>query len=152
MRSAPSLRAARPAIILLVDDNAHGLVARRNILEELGYQVVSASSAEEALQLVERHHFDVIVTDYRMPPMDGVALIAALRKRQFVNPIILLSGFLSHLGLTEESTGADLLIQKSNHETDQLVRGVKKLLATPKKPAGSQEHNQAKAKKASFNG
>jgi CheY-like chemotaxis protein len=152
MRSAPSLRAARPTNILLVDDNPHGLVARRNILEELGYQVVSASSGQEALQLVEQHHFDVIVTDYRMPAMDGVVLIAALRKLQFVNPIILLSGFLSHLGLTEESTGADLLIQKSNHETDQLVRAVKKLLAAPKKPAASEAQNQPKAKKASFNG
>lgn len=152
MRSAPSLRATRPANILLVDDNAHGLVARRSILEELGYQVVSASTGQEALQLVDQHHFDVIVTDYRMPAMDGVALIAALRRRQFANPIILLSGFLAHLGMTEESTGADLLIQKSNHETDQLVRGVKKLLATPKKPAASQTGDQQKAKKAGFNG
>jgi CheY-like chemotaxis protein len=139
-------------MILLVDDNAHGLVARRNILEQLGYQVVSASSGHEALYLVEQHHFDVIVTDYRMPAMDGVALITALRKRQFANPIILLSGFLAHLGLTEESTGADLLIQKSSNETDQLVRGVKKLLATPRKPAASQPGEQQKTKKAGFNG
>ncbi|MFZ0590799.1 MAG: response regulator [Bryobacteraceae bacterium] len=152
MRSAPSLRATRQAIILLVDDNAHGLIARRSILEELGYQVVSASTGDEALQLVEQHHFDVIVTDYRMPAMDGVALIAALRKRHFANPIILLSGFLSHLGLTEESTGADLLIQKSNHESDQLVRGVKKLLAAPRKPVTSQPNTQEKAKKAGSNG
>lgn len=149
MRLAPSLRAARPANILLVDDNAHGLVARRNILEELGYQVVSASSGQEALQLTSEHHFDVIVTDYRMPAMDGVALIAALRERHFANPIILLSGFLAHLGLTEETTGADLLIQKSANETDHLVRGVKKLLAAPRKPAGSQTQSIAKAKRAS---
>jgi CheY-like chemotaxis protein len=149
MRLAPSLRATKPAIILLVDDNAHGLIARRNILEELGYQVVSASSGQEALELAKEHHFDVIVTDYRMPAMDGVALIAELRERQFANPIILLSGFLAHLGLTEETTGADLLIQKSAHETDHLVRGVKKLLATPKKPAASQTQITPKTKRAS---
>jgi len=137
MRSAPSLRATKPTQILLVDDNAHGLVARRTVLEELGYTIVSASSAREALLLFEKHKFDLIVTDYRMPGMDGVVLIKELRERQFGNPIILLSGFLAHLGLTEQSTGADMLIQKSSNETDQLVRGVKRLLGM-KKPAASQ--------------
>jgi CheY-like chemotaxis protein len=138
MRLAPSLKAHKPANILLVDDNAHGLVARRNVLQELGYTVVSASGGQEALKLADEQHFDLIVTDYRMPGMDGVALISALRERRFANPIILLSGFLVHLGLNEETTGANLLIQKSANETDHLMRGVKKLLLAPKKPAGSQ--------------
>jgi CheY-like chemotaxis protein len=137
MRSAPLLRATKPTHILLVDDNNHGLVARRSVLEELGYTIISASSAREALQLLEHQQFDLIVTDYRMPGMDGVALIKELRNREFRNPIILLSGFLAHLGHTEETTGADLLIQKSSNETDQLVRGVKRLLSA-KKPSASQ--------------
>jgi CheY-like chemotaxis protein len=143
MRSAPSLRAIKPANILLVDDNVHGIVARRTVLEELGYKTIAASSGREALNLVEQNQFDLIVTDYRMPSMDGVALIAALRERDFRNPIILLSGFLAYLGLTEQTTGADLLIQKSSNETEQLIRGVKRLLGTPKKPVGSQTKQQA---------
>jgi CheY-like chemotaxis protein len=143
MRSAPSLRATKPANILLVDDNVHGVVARRTVLEELGYTIVSASSGREALDLAEQHEFDLIVTDYRMPSMDGVALITALRERDFQNPIILLSGFLAYLGLTEETTGADLLIQKSSNETEQLIRGVKRLLSAPKKPVGSQTKQRA---------
>jgi CheY-like chemotaxis protein len=135
MRVAPSSRAAH---ILLVDDNPHGVLARRSILEELGYSVVSASSGSEALNIVEQQNFDLIVTDYRMPGMDGVALIGALRARGFENPIILLSGFLRHLGLTEQSTHADALIQKSANETDQLMRAVKHLLGVPKKPARAQ--------------
>jgi CheY-like chemotaxis protein len=149
MRLAPSLRATKPAIILLVDDNMHGLVARRNILEALGYQVVSASSGQEALTLADEHDFDLIVTDYRMPAMDGVALIAELRERHFTIPIILLSGFLNHLGLTEESTGANQLIQKSAHEMDHLVRGVKKLLLTTSKKPPASQPPAAKAKRAS---
>src|SRR5579875_719794 len=112
MRSAPSLHATKPATILLVDDNAHGLLARGSILQELGYHVVSASGAREALHLVEQQQFDLIVTDYRMPGMDGVAFINILRERNFKNPVILLSGFLAHLGLNEKTSGADLLIQK----------------------------------------
>ncbi len=146
MRSAPSLHATKPAKILLVDDNAHGLLARGSILQEFGYQVVSASSGREALHLVEQQQFDLIVTDYRMPGMDGVVLITTLRQRDFTNPVILLSGFLSHLGLNEKTSGADLLIQKSANETDQLVRGVKRLLTVPRKPVASQGRTQAKGR------
>jgi CheY-like chemotaxis protein len=138
MRSTATARATRPARVLLVDDNAHGLLARKTVLEELGYQVMSAASGSAALEVSDKQEIDVIVTDYRMPSMDGVALITALRQRNFSKPIILLSGFLSHLGLTKQSTGADLLIPKSANEMDQLVRGVRRLLNTPKKPPGSQ--------------
>jgi two-component system response regulator GlrR len=148
MRSAPSYRAAKPANILLVDDNVHGVLARRTILEEFGYHVTSASSGPEALELVNQHEFDLIVTDYRMPGMDGVALIGALRARDYKNPIILLSGFLNHLGLTEQTTRADMLIQKSANESDQLVRAVKRLLAMPKKPAAPQGRQRANKSRA----
>src|SRR5689334_20338767 len=133
MRSAPSLRANHPSVVLLVDDNVDGVVARRTVLEELGYTVLASSSGSNALEMVEKHRFDLIITDYRMPGMDGVALIAALRSRGFEKPIILISGLLAHLGLNERTTGADLLIQKSANEIDNLVRGVKRLLNLPKK-------------------
>ncbi len=148
MRSAPSFHAAKPAHILLVDDNIHGVVARRSVLEEFGYHDTAASGGTEALELVNQHEYDLIVTDYRMPGMDGVALIGALRARDFKNPIILLSGFLNHLGLTEQTTRADMLIQKSANETDQLVRAVKRLLTMPKKPPAPQRSQPAKKSRA----
>jgi CheY-like chemotaxis protein len=80
---------------------------------------------------------DLIITDYRMSPMDGLELIALLRKRGFLNPIILLSGFAETLGMHSENTGADVVIQKSANEVANLVRHTKRLLM-PKKPAGSQ--------------
>jgi len=46
MRSVPTLRALHPALVLLVDDNSHGIVARRNVLEELGYTVISATGID----------------------------------------------------------------------------------------------------------
>lgn len=147
MRSVPTLRALHPALVLLVDDNSHGIVARRNVLEELGYTVISATSGTDALKLVEEHHFELVITDYRMPAMDGVALIAELRRRGFKNPVILLSGLITDLGLTKKTTGADLLIQKSANEMEHLVRGVKRLLAAPKKPAGVQGTAQQKRRR-----
>ena len=147
MRIAPSYRASAPALILLVDDNQDGVVARRSVLEELGYTVVPACSGPDALMCVEQQQFDLIITDFKMKPMDGLELISSLRKREFQNPIILLSGFADSLGLREESTGANVVIQKSANEITQLVRSTKRLLTAPRKPAGSQRTAKTVARK-----
>jgi CheY-like chemotaxis protein len=138
MRSAPSYRAEAPAVILLVDDNSDGVLARRSVLEELGYKVVSAGCGRDALQLAERENFDLVITDYRMSPVDGVELITKLRERNFRKPIILLTGFADSLGLRAENTGADVVVQKSANEVANLLRQTKRLLSPPRKPAGSQ--------------
>lgn len=138
MRSVPSSRAQNSSTILLVDDNRDGVIARRSVLEELGYKVVSAGCGPDALQAVEQQNFDLIITDYKMSPMDGVQLIAILRTRNFRNPIILLTGFADSLGLGAENTGADIVIQKSANEVATLLRQTRRLLnPSPKKPAGS---------------
>ena len=138
MRSAPSFRAEAPAVILLVDDNRDGVLARRSVLEELGYKVVPACCGSDALKLVEQQNFDLVITDYRMSPVDGMQLIAQLRDRNFRKPIILLTGFADSLGLNAKSTGADVVIQKSANEIANMLRHTKRLLNPPKKPVTSQ--------------
>ena len=133
--------------ILLVDDNQDGLLVRRTVLEELGYGVSTARNGEEGLKLFESADFDVVVTDYRMPRMNGAELIQRIRK---VNPnarIILLSGFVEPLGLTEESTGADVIIAKSGNEPAHLIRWVKRLLNRgTRKPPARQKNTLVRAK------
>lgn len=149
MRSAPSFHAQAPALILLVDDNQDGVIARRSVLEELGYSVISAASGEAALELVKQQPFDLLVTDYLMPPhMDGLSLIAELRRRDFQQPIILLTGYAEKLGLNEQETGADLIIQKSANEITQLLRSTKRLLAVPRKPSTRQRSIAATKRKS----
>jgi FixJ family two-component response regulator len=110
-----------PGNILLVDDNKLGLSARKCVL---------------------------VVTDYKMPRMDGLELIAGLRKTQPDLPVILISGFVDALGLSEENTGADVVIQKSANEVSHLVRSVARLLRKKpvKKPAGSEGSGARKRK------
>ncbi len=134
--------ARETAAILLVDDNRDGVLARQSVLEELGYLVTPAHSGPDALAWVERQKFDLIITDYKMSPMDGLALIAELRRREFANPIILLSGFVDSIGLRPENTGADSVIQKSSNEISTLLRQTHRLLS-PRKPAAS---SRAKAR------
>jgi CheY-like chemotaxis protein len=131
--AAPSPAANR---ILLVDDNANGLSARRSVLEELGYRITTASSGAEALQHCASASFDLVVTDYKMPRMDGLELISRLRKQAPHTPIILISGYADTLGLNESRTGADVVIQKSANEVSHLVRSVARLLRK-KKPNAS---------------
>jgi CheY-like chemotaxis protein len=128
------------ANILLVDDNKDGLLVRRALLEELGYRVQVASTGEEGLKLFEDANFDVVVTDYRMPGMDGIELIGRIRTLNANARVILLSGFVGTLDLTEVNTAADIVLAKSWNEAVHLVRGVKRLVnrATPRKPPSTQ--------------
>src|SRR5262249_47600062 len=76
MKTAPS----PSPHILLVDDNRDGLLVRRSLLEEIGYRVQIAGNGEEGLKLFEHQPFEVVVTDYKMPHMNGVELIERLRR------------------------------------------------------------------------
>ena len=141
MRSVSPLRACIPALILLVDDNRDGVMARRSVLDELGYRVVTAGCGSDALKSIEEGSFDLVITDYRMSPIDGLELIAGLRSKEYRNPIILLTGFAESLGLRPENTGADVVIMKSANEVANLVRHTKRLL-NPKKPPGMQSDHK----------
>ncbi len=128
------------ARILIVDDNSLGLSARKSVLQELGHEVVTCSCPREALSLCAPTSFDVIVTDYRMPDMDGVEFIRKLREQGTKVPIVLVSGFTDTLGLNPLNTGADVVLQKSAHEVNHLIRAINRLLRKEpaRKPAASQ--------------
>jgi len=134
------------AFILLVDDNAHGLIARRTVLEELGYRVRICESGAEALELFATQPVDLLITDFRMPNMDGVELITRIREMRPDLPIILLSGFVEPLGLTEQSTGADVVLSKTAGEVGFLLRSVRRLLTRqpPRKPMEAEAAVRAK--------
>ncbi len=140
MGKSSTQKSASPARILLVDDNKMGLNARKSVLEELGYSITASTCADEALTYFKNDNYDLVVTDYKMPSMDGVELITRVRRHRPDVPVIMLSGFADALGLNESSTGADVIIQKSNHEVTSLVRSVQRLLTRkpPKKAAGAQ--------------
>jgi CheY-like chemotaxis protein len=123
--SPPSNSKAR---ILLVDDNAHGLSARKTVLEELGHRISTASTGADALDQFSNQKFDIVVTDYKMPRMDGLELISRLRKIAPDLPIVLISGYVDALGMSENTTGADVVIQKSANEVSHLVRSVSRIL------------------------
>lgn len=111
------------------------------MLEELGHKVATCSAPHDALELCGKQRFDVVVTDYKMPKMNGLEFIGRLKKLHPQIAVILISGFTDTLGLNESNTGADIVMQKSAHEVSYLIRSVNRLLRQlqpGKKPPGSQ--------------
>lgn len=70
-----------PARVLVVDDEAEIAELMRAMLEGAGFEVATAESGAVALELLEAARFDAVVSDLRMPDMDGAALWRELRAR-----------------------------------------------------------------------
>jgi len=77
--------------ILIIDDEAPIRRVLRDILENESYQVEDAATGMDALQLIKDHEFDAVFCDIKMPEMDGIEVLEAIRKDSDV-PVIMLSG------------------------------------------------------------
>lgn len=77
----PSLVEKRDAnlSILVVDDERDVRKTMRDILEAAGHLVTATDSVQEALQTLAKKHFDVILTDMRMPDLDGISFYRAIQ-------------------------------------------------------------------------
>jgi DNA-binding NtrC family response regulator len=81
--------------VLVVDDNARARQSMADVLEAAGHEVAACASAIEALKVVERKLFDVIITDLQMPGMDGLAFIRTLAERKNEAQIVMVTAFAS---------------------------------------------------------
>lgn len=87
--------------ILLVDDEVLVRMSTTDMLTELGYDVVEAVSAEDALAKFGSRHFVLLVTDHLMPGMNGAELSHALRQQQPDLPVLIVSGYAETDGLPQ---------------------------------------------------
>lgn len=78
--------------ILIVDDDIHLRQVIERLLAIKGHQVYSAANGKSAIDIVDRHPIDLVITDILMPDMDGYELISALSKRPSPPRIIAMSG------------------------------------------------------------
>jgi ATP-dependent Lon protease len=79
--------------VLVVDDEENLLVLLDRILSKEGYQVKTTKNASAALDLVDQEDIRVAILDINMYPMDGVVLLAEIRKRSPSTQVIMMTGF-----------------------------------------------------------
>ena len=108
--------------ILVVDDDPAVLESFKTILEkEPGFMVDTLASSAEALSLLDTRYFDVIISDYAMPDIDGIAMLREARTRGCKSIFVIVTGKrLAHIAMDALNSGADFFIQKGPNAAKDL--------------------------------
>ncbi|GAA0740221.1 sigma-54 dependent transcriptional regulator [Ideonella azotifigens] len=80
-----------PSTVLIVDDEAHMRRVLEIMLRQLGHRALVAVDGRQALELLEHEHVDLILTDLRMPVLDGIGLLEEMTARQLSVPTIVMT-------------------------------------------------------------
>ena len=83
---------AQPTL-LCIDDEENGLKMRKWLFEAEGFRVFTALDGPTGIDLFKSRPIDVVILDYNMPDMDGIAVAETLKKVRSTVPIIMLSGY-----------------------------------------------------------
>src|SRR5438270_9910853 len=95
--------------ILCVDDEETPRILRKLILQKQGYQVLTAASGLEALELLDRANINLVLSDQMMPGMTGTELTKSVKALRPTMPVILISGVNE---IPKDVTYADRFISK----------------------------------------
>lgn len=79
--------------ILIVDDEMDTLDACAQTLGREGYEVETSDSALKALEMIKSHQYDVAITDLKMPKMDGIELLKAIKKADPDVAVVMITGY-----------------------------------------------------------
>ena len=119
--------------ILYVDDDEAQVFLVKRMLERWGYRVSAFLEQREALDalLVDASHFDLVLTDFRMPGMSGLEVARAIRDARPDLPVIVVSGYITdELRAQAAEVGVRELIAKP-HEVEDLRDTIYRLLQPP---------------------
>ncbi len=99
--------------ILVVDDNALNLAMISRFLDKWKVRYLTASNGKEALELMAREPFDLVLMDLYMPLINGIEAARLAKQKQYAMPIIALSAqpFSEDLELEERLLFADYLVK-----------------------------------------
>lgn len=99
--------------VLLVDDDAPVLSALKRCLRREPFEVETANSARDALRRLEAERFDLVVSDQKMPGIDGVEFLTRVRAHWPETHRILLSGWTAEIPAEDlEAAGLDCVLGK----------------------------------------
>ena len=97
------------AVILCVDDEENPLTLRKLVLQQAGYQVLTAASAAQALKVLASQSVDLVLSDQLMPGKTGTELARDIKSAYPQLPVILISGVNE---IPADAGNADLFMSK----------------------------------------
>jgi CheY-like chemotaxis protein len=125
------------ARILIIDDEPDMRLAVRNVLKLRGYEIAEAGDGPAALALARESRPDLVLLDMRLPGMDGIEVLAGLKKIDDSVPVVMITGY-GHIQSAVDvmKLGASEYLQKP-FENAQLVETVKRFVqsAPPRRAA-----------------
>jgi two-component system, cell cycle response regulator len=114
-----------PLELLLVEDEPTQLLLMKRLLQRAGYKVQTANNGDEALEKISSNRFQILVTDWDMPGMDGATLCQRVREAKLPGYlyVLLLTGHGDTESVVEGlEAGADDYIRKPANEAELLAR------------------------------
>jgi CheY-like chemotaxis protein len=135
--------------ILVVDDNYSIRIVISEMLSRIGYGVSSADSGEHGLGLFLKHKFNVVLSDFQMPGMDGIAFASRIKKCAPSTPVVIMTGAINGTACIQHNIAVDDVIYKP-FTLDQLRATIHKWSGKahqaiyPPAPYPTEQPNQAR--------
>jgi CheY-like chemotaxis protein len=120
------------AKILLAEDHSSTRTTMGGLLRASGHQVDVAASGVEALLLLKKKVYDLLVTDLMMPEGTGFEVVQHLRKRRMMIPVLICSGYVAEKGMEKNLEGFRFSALSKPFRPEALLGAVQGLLAPPK--------------------
>ncbi len=120
--------------ILVIDDE---MVIRESFvlaLKDRGYEIDTAETGEEGIEKEQNKKYDLIFLDLKMPGMDGIEVLRAIRKGNKETPIYIITAFYGEFFddlKTVEEEGIDFELAKKPIDSDQILLVAKSILEGP---------------------
>jgi CheY-like chemotaxis protein len=120
--------------ILVVDDEPMVRRAIRQMLKHIGHEVEDVESGEAALALLAQRKFDIVMTDFSMPGMQGDELIARIRQSLPLQPIIVATAFAEEYKVFGQPSGRTNALLLKPFSLKDLNEAIEHVLAHDSSP------------------
>ncbi|HYM81065.1 MAG TPA: sigma-54 dependent transcriptional regulator [Candidatus Limnocylindria bacterium] len=111
--------------ILVVDDEQSMTQFLSIVLRKEGYQVTAVNNGKDALEKVKADHFDVVITDIKMPGMDGIQVLHGIKKHDPSLPVVIMTAYASQqsaIDAVNQGAFQYLIKNAKNDEINLVVR------------------------------
>ena len=118
-------------LVLLVDDERDVLTTTKLLLQSEGYDIKTACNGFEALDHVRSHSCDLLITDMRMPGMNGLQLVGEIRNLNIAVQAIIMTGYtdIDNPAMLEKKYGVAGLVQKPIRDLDEFLELIQATLS-----------------------